>query len=144
MVTSFRLVREILHIQAGQCGNKIGAKLWRIISDWHGIEPTGSYPGDADLRRQRINMYYSGTTGGKYLPRAILMDLEPGTMDSVRAGQYGQLFRPDNFVFGQSEAGNNWAKGLRRDKSSASRSWTSCSTSKRGTQATSSSGSRTR
>jgi tubulin beta len=32
-------------------------------------------------------------------------------MDSVRAGQYGQLFRPDNFVFGQSGAGNNWAKG---------------------------------
>lgn len=39
------------------------------------------------------------------------MDLEPGTMDSVRAGPFGQLFRPDNFVFGQSGAGNNWAKG---------------------------------
>merc|ERR1712232_561804 len=45
------------------------------------------------------------------LPRAILMDLEPGTMDSVRAGPFGQLFRPDNFVFGQTGAGNNWAKG---------------------------------
>jgi tubulin beta len=49
--------------------------------------------------------------GGKYVPRAVLVDLEPGTMDSVRAGPYGQLFRPDNFVFGQSGAGNNWAKG---------------------------------
>jgi len=39
------------------------------------------------------------------------MDLEPGTMDSVRAGPYGQIFRPDNFVFGQTGAGNNWAKG---------------------------------
>ena len=28
------------------------------------------------------------------MPRAILMDLEPGTMDSVRAGPFGQLFRP--------------------------------------------------
>ena len=45
------------------------------------------------------------------MPRAILLDLEPGTMDSVRAGPYGQIFRPDNFVFGQSGAGNNWAKG---------------------------------
>merc|ERR1712196_617489 len=43
--------------------------------------------------------------------RAVLMDLEPGTMDSVRSGPYGQIFRPDNFVFGQSGAGNNWAKG---------------------------------
>ena len=50
-------------------------------------------------------------SGGKYVPRAILLDLEPGTMDAVRAGAYGQLFRPDNFVFGQSGAGNNWAKG---------------------------------
>lgn len=30
------------------------------------------------------------------------MDLEPGTMDAVRAGPFGQLFRPDNFVFGQT------------------------------------------
>jgi hypothetical protein len=27
--------------------------------------------------------------------------LEPGTMDSVRSGPFGQIFRPDNFVFGQ-------------------------------------------
>lgn len=32
-------------------------------------------------------------------------------MDSVRSSPYGQIFRPDNFVFGQSGAGNNWAKG---------------------------------
>ena len=50
-------------------------------------------------------------TGGKYVPRAVLVDLEPGTMDSVRSGPFGQIFRPDNFVFGQSGAGNNWAKG---------------------------------
>ena len=43
--------------------------------------------------------------------RAVLVDLEPGTMDSVRASPFGGLFRPDNFVFGQSGAGNNWAKG---------------------------------
>ena len=51
------------------------------------------------------------TSGGKFVPRAILVDLEPGTMDSVRSGPYGGIFRPDNFVFGQSGAGNNWAKG---------------------------------
>lgn len=32
-------------------------------------------------------------------------------MESVRSGIFGKLFRPDNFVFGQSGAGNNWAKG---------------------------------
>ena len=41
-------------------------------------------------------------SGGKYVPRAVLVDLEPGTMDSVKAGAFGQLFRPDNFVFGKN------------------------------------------
>ena len=44
----------------------------------------------------------------RYVPRAVLVDLEPGTMDSVRSDPFGALFRPDNFVFGQSGAGNNW------------------------------------
>jgi tubulin beta len=102
---------EIVHVQGGQCGNQIGAKFWEVISDEHGIDPTGTYHGDSDLQLERINVYYNEATGGRYVPRAILMDLEPGTMDSVRAGPYGQLFRPDNFVFGQTGAGNNWAKG---------------------------------
>lgn len=54
---------------------------------------------------------HSSSVSGKYVPRAILVDLEPGTMEAVRSGVYGKLFRPDNFVFGQSGAGNNWAKG---------------------------------
>jgi len=104
-------MRELVHIQAGQCGNQIGAKFWEVISDEHGIDPTGTYHGDSDLQLERINVYYNEATGGRYVPRAVLMDLEPGTMDSVRAGPFGQLFRPDNFVFGQTGAGNNWAKG---------------------------------
>ena len=70
-----------------------------------------AYHGDSDLQLERINVYFNEATGGRYVPRAILMDLEPGTMDSVRSGPFGQIFRPDNFVFGQSGAGNNWAKG---------------------------------
>jgi len=104
-------MREIVHIQAGQCGNQIGAKFWETISDEHGVTATGSYEGDSDLQLERMNVYYNEATGGRFVPRAVLVDLEPGTMDSVRAGAFGQLFRPDNFVFGQSGAGNNWAKG---------------------------------
>ncbi|KAK5906710.1 hypothetical protein CesoFtcFv8_004631 [Champsocephalus esox] len=105
-------MREIVHLQAGQCGNQIGAKFWEVISDEHGIDPTGTYHGDSDLQLDRINVYYNEASGGKYVPRAVLVDLEPGTMDSVRSGPFGQIFRPDNFVFGQSGAGNNWAKGM--------------------------------
>ena len=82
-----------------------------MISDEHGIDPTDTCHSDSDLQFEHINEYYNEATSRRYVPRAILLDLEPGTMYSVRAGLAGQLFRPDNFVFDQTGAGNNWAKG---------------------------------
>jgi len=104
-------MREIVHLQVGQCGNQIGAKFWQVISEEHGIDGSGAYKGTEELQIERINVYYNEAGSGKYVPRAILVDLEPGTMDSIRAGPYGALFRPDNLVFAQNSAGNNWAKG---------------------------------
>ncbi|XP_059836365.1 tubulin beta chain-like [Hypanus sabinus] len=104
-------MREIVHFQIGQCGNQIGGKFWEVISQEHGINSKGSYEGDSDLQLERVNVYFNEAHGNKYVPRAILVDLEPGTMDSVRCGYIGQLFRPDNFIYGNSGAGNNWAKG---------------------------------
>lgn len=71
----------------------------------------GYYYGDSDLQLERINVYFNEARGGKFVPRAVLVDLEPGTMDSVRSSPFGKLFDPDNFIFGQAGAGNNWAKG---------------------------------
>ena len=30
------------------------------------------------LFEERINVYFNEATGGRYVPRAVLMDLEPG------------------------------------------------------------------
>jgi hypothetical protein len=35
-------MREIVHMQGGQCGNQIGAKFWEVISDEHGSNPNPS------------------------------------------------------------------------------------------------------
>ncbi|XP_075997441.1 tubulin beta-1 chain [Genypterus blacodes] len=104
-------MREIVHLQIGQCGNQIGSKFWEVISDEHGINATGLYEGDSPLQLERVNVYFNEAHGAKYVPRALLIDLEPGTMDSVRGSRIGALFRPDNFIHGNSGAGNNWAKG---------------------------------
>ena len=56
----------------------------------------------------------SNLLGGKYVPRAVLVDLEPGTMDSVRSGAFGQVFRPDNFVFGKQLSQTNFWDHLNR------------------------------
>uniref|UniRef100_A0A914V0X6 Tubulin beta chain n=1 Tax=Plectus sambesii TaxID=2011161 RepID=A0A914V0X6_9BILA len=108
-------MREIVHLQVGQCGNQIGSKFWEVISEEHGIQKDGTfYPEDqsiADLQLERVNVYFSEAHGGRYVPRSVMIDLEPGTMNTIRAGEFGGLFKPDNFIFGNSGAGNNWAKG---------------------------------
>jgi tubulin beta len=104
-------MREIVHLQAGQCGNQIGGKFWEVIADEHGVQPDGSYKGDSPMQLERMEVYFNEASSGNYVPRAICVDLEPGTMDAIRSGPYGQIFRPDNFCFGQNGAGNNWAKG---------------------------------
>ncbi|XP_041375430.1 tubulin beta chain-like isoform X2 [Gigantopelta aegis] len=69
------------------------------------------YYGDSDLQLERINVYYTEAMGGRFVPRTILVDLEPSSMDAIRSSPYGQLFRPESFIFGKSSAGNNFAKG---------------------------------
>jgi len=34
-----------------------------VISDEHGIDPTGSYIGDKDIQLERINVYYNEASG---------------------------------------------------------------------------------
>ena len=63
------------------------------------------------MQLERVNVYFNEATGGRYVPRVILMDLEPGTMHVVRAGPFNQHFWVDNFVFGQTGVGNMWVKG---------------------------------
>ncbi|KAI1081781.1 tubulin beta-2 chain [Whalleya microplaca] len=48
---------------------------------------------------------YLYASNKKYVPRAVLVDLEPGAMDAVRSGPFRNMFRPNNFVFGQFGAG---------------------------------------
>jgi len=42
---------------------RVGLQFWEVISDEHGIDPTGTYHGDSDLQLERINVYYNEATG---------------------------------------------------------------------------------
>ena len=48
--------REIVHIQAGQCGNQIGVKFWEIISGEHGVDTEGVFKGESELQEERIEV----------------------------------------------------------------------------------------
>ncbi|CAG5118364.1 unnamed protein product, partial [Candidula unifasciata] len=104
-------MREIVHLQIGACGNHIGSKFWELVSEEHGVDPTGTFRGASDLQIERINVYYNEASGGRFVPRAVLVDLEPGVLDGVRGGPFGGIFNPSNFMFGRAGCSNNWAKG---------------------------------
>ncbi|CAG2168864.1 unnamed protein product [Oppiella nova] len=57
--TNTYTMREIVHIQAGQCGNQIGSQFWEVISEEHGIDMTGHYVGNNIQQLERINVYYN-------------------------------------------------------------------------------------
>ncbi|EOD15976.1 hypothetical protein EMIHUDRAFT_210936 [Emiliania huxleyi CCMP1516] len=106
-----RTTREVIAVSVGGAGNSVGTQFWEDISIEHGIDPTGTYAGGSDLQLECVDVYYREEASGRYAPRAVIVDLEPGTRDSVLARPYGGLFSPSNFVFGQTGSGNNWAKG---------------------------------
>jgi tubulin beta len=110
-------MREIVHIQAGQCGNQVGVNFWETIAAEHGLDRKGVFQADAvpedehKLRQERLGVYFNEAKKGKYVPRALLVDLEPGVLNNIRSGPNGKFFRPDNFIHATNGAGNNWAKG---------------------------------
>lgn len=60
--------------------------------------------------------FYQGDED-RYIPRALLMDLEPRVINKVaRTGAYKRLFNPENLFVASDGggAGNNWASGYRQ------------------------------
>jgi tubulin beta len=60
-----------------------------VLCDEHGIEGNGEYCGDNDAQLGRINVLYHKASGGKYVPGAVFLELEPGAIDVVRASPLG-------------------------------------------------------
>ncbi|EXA29894.1 tubulin beta [Fusarium oxysporum f. sp. pisi HDV247] len=52
-------MREIVHLQAGQCGNQIGSAFWHTISGEHGLDSSGMYNGTSELQLARMNVYFN-------------------------------------------------------------------------------------
>ena len=101
------MVREIIHCQVGQCGNQIGNAFWVTMMDEHHLDNSGKFKDDPNKpesfsRLDKIDVYFEESGENRYVPRACLVDLEPGTLDVIKANPIGKTFRPDNFLFGAS------------------------------------------
>lgn len=119
--------REIIHLQVGQCGNQVGSAFWKDVAAEHALKngegslqadwdsPLITQDGDGDGQAdclERIGVYFHVNASESAIPRALVVDLEPGTADIIKADPFlSNAFRPDNVINGKNGAGNNWAKG---------------------------------
>ncbi|KAL8201581.1 hypothetical protein R6Q57_010728 [Mikania cordata] len=106
-------MREIVSIHIGQAGIQVGNACWELYCLEHGIQNDGFLQGDtgAGSTDDSFSTFFSETSSGKHVPRAVFVDLEPTVIDEIRTGSYRQLFHPEQLISGKEDAANNFARG---------------------------------
>ncbi|NWX20156.1 TBA2 protein, partial [Aegotheles bennettii] len=108
---------ECILVHVGQAGVQIGNACWELFCLEHGIQPDGTtinQPSDDSFAT-----IFMEESSSKYVPRAIMVDLEPTVIDEVQTGTYRQLFHSEQLITGKEDAANNYARGhysLGKDK----------------------------
>jgi tubulin gamma len=106
--------REVLTLQVGQCGNQIGLEFWKQLCLEHAIGPDGRLEPYAAPNVDRKDAFFYEADDRRHVPRALLIDLEPRVIQSIKNSAYGSLFNPENYfldIRDRGGAGNNWASG---------------------------------
>uniref|UniRef100_A0A8D2HII2 Tubulin gamma chain n=2 Tax=Urocitellus parryii TaxID=9999 RepID=A0A8D2HII2_UROPR len=106
--------REIITLQLGQCGNQIGFEFWKQLCAEHGISPEGIVEEFATEGTDRKDVFFYQADDEHYIPRAVLLDLEPRVIHSILNSPYAKLYNPENIYLSEhgGGAGNNWARGF--------------------------------
>jgi tubulin gamma len=106
------LMKKIISLQIGQCGNQIGYKFWRRLALEHGIAPDGVLTKPDDNVEDRKDIFFYQADDGRYVPRSILIDLEERVIGQIKGSEYNRFYNPENvLVYSGGGAGNVWAKG---------------------------------
>ncbi|KAF3778416.1 Tubulin gamma chain [Nymphaea thermarum] len=127
--------REIITLQVGQCGNQIGMEFWKQLCLEHGISQDGILEDFATQALPRLSspfcyflfagFLFSKAGGDRkdvffyqaddehYIPRALLIDLEPRVINGIQNSEYRNLYNHENIFVSDhgGGAGNNWASG---------------------------------
>jgi len=70
-------------------------------------------PSDKSVGKEQdtFNAFFSETSSGKHVPRAVMIDLEPTVIGQIRTSKYRGLFHPEQLINGKEDAANNYARG---------------------------------
>ena len=75
----------MISVHVGQAGVQMGNSCWELYCLEHGIQPDGMMPSDTSLGKcdDAFNTFFSETSAGKHVPRAIFVDLEPTVIGKI-------------------------------------------------------------
>ena len=107
--------REMITLQLGQCGNQIGFEFWKKVCAEHGISPEGVLEDFATNEGyDRKDVFFYQADDNHYIPRAVLIDLEPRVINTILNSPYSKLYNQENVYLSKDGggAGNNWARGF--------------------------------
>jgi len=103
------MVREVLTINVGQCGVQLGSRIWHQYCAEHGIQKDGRMADEtADSHFQT---FFEETSRSEYVPRNIMVDLEPNVVDDVRTGAFSAIYNPYFLLSGKEDAANMFGRG---------------------------------
>ncbi|KAB5527175.1 hypothetical protein DKX38_021022 [Salix brachista] len=110
--------REIITLQVGQCGNQIGMEFWKQLCLEHGINKDGILEDFATQGGDRKDVFFYQADDQHYIPRALLIDLEPRVINGIQNSEYRNLYNHENIFVSDhgGGAGNNWASGYHQGK----------------------------
>lgn len=83
-------MREVISIHVGQAGCQVGNACWELFCLEHGISPDGQFTQENSSSNtdSSFGTFFSETGAGKYVPRSVMIDLEPSVVDEIRSGTY--------------------------------------------------------
>jgi len=104
---------EMVMLQLGQCGNQIGFEFWKKLCKEHGISKDGILQEHASEGIDRKDVFFYQADDDHYIPRSVLLDLEPRVVNTIMNSEYKKLYNPENIYVAKDGggAGNNWASG---------------------------------
>lgn len=95
---------EVVTIEIGGSGLRIGHAWWRLICDEHNIDRTGAFLGDEE-QLMYLHNFFRETSIGKYCPRMIGTDLDDDVVNEVMRREYSEIFDPFSYVIPRRATG---------------------------------------
>lgn len=88
-------------------------EFWKLLCAEHGINQRGILEDYAHAGDDRKDVFFYQADDEHYIPRALLIDLEPRVINAIQSSEYADLYNPENIFISKEGggAGNNWAKG---------------------------------